>query len=70
MDRFFRREVSPAQARTARDLGASEGAVRPAAVGKDCFVYVASGDGTVRYQVEERGGIVDHTVLRREVAVS
>ena len=69
MDRF-RREVSPAQARTARELGASEGTVRPAAVGTDCFVYVASGEETVRYQVEERGGIVDQTVLRREVVMS
>ena len=69
MDRFSR-EISPAQARTARELGASEGAVRPAAVGKDCFVYVPSGELTVRYQVEERGGIVNHTVLRREVVMS
>ena len=68
MDRF-RRELSSAQARTARELGASEGTVRPAAVGTDCFVYVAGGDGTVRYQVEERGGIVDHTVLRRQAAM-
>ncbi len=69
MDRF-RREMSPAQVRTARDLGASEGTVRPAAVGTDCFVYLASGDATVRYQVEERGGIVAQTVLRREAGVS
>ena len=69
MDRF-RREVSQAQKRTARELGASEGTVRPAAVGTDCFVYVARGDHTVRYQVEEGGGIVSHTVLRRELVPS
>ena len=68
MDRF-RREVSPAQERTARELGANEGTVRPAAAGTDCFVYVTSGEQTVRYQVEERGGIVNHTVLRREAAL-
>ena len=69
MDRFHR-EVSPAQARTAHDLGATEGNVRPAAVGTDCFVYIEGPNGTVRYQVEERGGIVSHTVLRRERALS
>jgi hypothetical protein len=66
----FRREITPAQERTARDLGATEGNVRPAAAGRDCFVYVTNGYSTVRYQVEERGGIVNHTVLRREVAVT
>ena len=66
----FRREISPAQERTARDLGATEGSVRPAAVGRDCFVYVTNGCSTVRYQVEEGGGIVRHTVLRRETAVA
>ena len=66
----FAREITPAQKRTARDLGAGEGNVRPAAVGTDCFVYVRNGESTVRYQVERGGGIVTQTVLRREAAVT
>ncbi len=66
----FRREITPAQERMARELGATEGDVRQAAVGTDCFVYVTRGTATVRYQLEQGGGIVSRTVLRRETVVA
>jgi hypothetical protein len=58
--------ITPEQARTVRQWGATERMVRPAAVGPDVFVYVDEGDATLRLQVDPAGYVVNHERLARE----
>jgi hypothetical protein len=61
----LKRDLTPAQAQAVHALGASDGAVLPAATGPDVFVYVERAGATLRFQVGADGGLVGQTRFAR-----
>ncbi len=64
--RRFDRTPTHQQTRTLQTLGVSKVSVRPAAIGRDLFAYVADDHSTLRLQIAPDGGVVGKTLLSRE----